>query len=153
MADGYTLTGTLSQLVQVSIADSATVTLSGASINADSGFNSSEVTGIPALACLGDATIIIADGTENTVFGIHNPYTGGGAGIYVPSGSTVTVTGNGTLTVQGAITESPYTYDPSAFWLILSFFCVRDSSSSPKGLFCNERSEWKNGARLARNCG
>ncbi len=102
VTDGYTITGTLSQLVQVSIADGATVTLSGVSINADSEFNSSQVTGFPALACLGDATIIIADGTENTLYGIHNPYTGGGAGIYVPSGSTVTVTGNGALTVQGA---------------------------------------------------
>ncbi|MCR5724827.1 MAG: Ig-like domain-containing protein [Treponema sp.] len=102
VADGYTITGTLSVAVQVSIADGATVTLSGASINADSGFDSSEVTGFPALACLGDATISIADGTENTLYGIHNPYTGGGAGIFVPSGSTVTVTGNGALTVQGA---------------------------------------------------
>lgn len=45
------------------------------------------------LNCLGDATIILADGTTNTVKGFHVDY----PGIHVPSGKTLTITGTGML--------------------------------------------------------
>ena len=89
--DGETLTGTLANNVQISIADGATVILNGVSINAEGDWTSGNYAGI---TCLGDATIILS-GT-NTVKGFNEDY----PGIYVPEGSTVTIKGSGSLTAS-----------------------------------------------------
>lgn len=89
--NGETLTGTLANDVKISIADGATVTLNGVSINADGSSYDSEYAGI---TCLGDATIILS-GT-NTVKGFEPNY----PGIYVPESKTVTIKGSGSLTAS-----------------------------------------------------
>lgn len=52
------------------------------------------------LTCLGDATLILEDGTNNTVKGFHRWY----PGIFVPEGKTLTIRGGaqgtGTLTAN-----------------------------------------------------
>ena len=85
--DGEMLTGTLGDNYKISIAAGATVMLQDVKI---SGTNSvrSRWAGI---TCLGDATLIIK-GT-NAVWGFYENY----PGIYVPSGSTLTITGSGSL--------------------------------------------------------
>ena len=93
VADGYTITGTLSAAVKVSIADGAKVTLKGASINAEGTWTSGDYAG---LNCLGDATITLEAGTTNTVKGFKRTY----PGIHVPSGKTLTINGTGALTVS-----------------------------------------------------
>ena len=91
--DGDVLTGTLGANVKISIADGATVTLNGVTINGtdDSSYKWA------GLTCEGDATITLADGTTNIVKGFDSGY----SGIYVPSGKTLIIkgqaVGNGTL--------------------------------------------------------
>lgn len=89
--DGNVLTGTLSKDCKVSIEAGATVTLSGVSINADV-----RVDGYCAgITCLGDATIILADGTTNTVKSLESRfYPCIQAG---PEGTTLTIRGTGKL--------------------------------------------------------
>ncbi len=84
--DCDTLTGTLNANVKISIAASATVTLDGVSINANGNWTSGYYAGI---TCEGDATLILKDGTTNTVKGFDNFY----PGIYVPENSTLTIQG------------------------------------------------------------
>lgn len=88
--DGYTVTGTLGANVKISIADGATVTLDGVTINGVDN-NSYKWAGIN---CLGDATIILS-GT-NTVKGFHQNY----PGIHVPQDKTLTIQGSGSLTAS-----------------------------------------------------
>ena len=99
--DGTTIIGTLSKAVQIKIADGATVTLNGVSINPDG-----KLTGITSdgITCEGDAIIILADGSENTVVGMTKyPIGNGGAGIYIRSGKTLTLKGStGILIAKGA---------------------------------------------------
>ena len=91
--NGDMLTGKLGNNYQVSIAAGATVTLNGASINYDSyPVLSGAFAGI---TCLGNATIIIS-GTDY-VKGLNSGY----PGIFVPSGSTLIITGSGTLFALG----------------------------------------------------
>ena len=91
--NGDVLTGTLGANVKISIADGATVTLFNANIN---GTNNSSYNWA-GLTCLGNATIILADGTTNIVKGFNSGY----PGIYVPSGKTLIIkgqaVGSGTL--------------------------------------------------------
>ena len=90
--DGMTITGTFLQYYnpyKISIAAGATVTLDGVDINS-SGYASGNYAG---LTCLGDAIIILKDGTTNTVKGFNTSY----PGIHVPSGKTLTIQGTGTL--------------------------------------------------------
>jgi hypothetical protein len=89
---GKILTGTLAANVKVSIADGATVTLDGVTINGVHN-NSYRWAGI---TCNGDATIILKDGTTNTVKGFHSNY----PGIYVPTAHTLTIQGDGSLTAR-----------------------------------------------------
>jgi len=84
--DGWIIKGTLGVNQQIFIADGATVTLKNVNINASSTWTSGEYAGI---TCLGDATIILKDGTTNTVNGFHKEY----PGIYVPSGKTLVICG------------------------------------------------------------
>jgi len=91
--NGDMLMGKLGNNYQVSIAAGATVTLNGASINYDSyPVLSGAFAGI---TCLGNATLIIS-GTDY-VKGLNSGY----PGIFVPSGSTLIITGSGTLFALG----------------------------------------------------
>lgn len=81
--NGMTIYGTYSAYVKVSIADGATVTLRNANIQMESWVS------FAGLSCLGDATIILEDGTENTVKGgLGRP------GIHVVEGKNLTIQGN-----------------------------------------------------------
>ena len=90
--DGETLTGKLAGNYKISIADGATVTLDGVTIT---GENSSDYKWA-GITCLGDATIILKDGSENTVKGFYERY----PGIYVP-GDDENPANNKTLTIKG----------------------------------------------------
>ena len=75
---------------KVSIADGATVTLDGATITYT--VNGADYAG---LTCLGDATIVLADGTTNTVVGgLDGSGYSNWPGIFVPEGKTLTINGN-----------------------------------------------------------
>jgi len=87
--DGETLYGTLVNNVKISIADGATVTLDGITIN---GVNN-DTYEWAGLTCLGDATIILKDGTMSNVKGFYLGF----PGINVPLGSTLTIKGTGSL--------------------------------------------------------
>ncbi len=90
--NGMTLTGTLSANYKITIADGATVTLDGVTINGTDDENYKWA----GINCAGNATIVLKDGTENTVKGFHSDY----PGIHVPMGSTLTIEGPGTLTAS-----------------------------------------------------
>ena len=96
--DGMTITGRLGANVKVSIAADATVTLDGVTIVG----NDDENYKWAGLNCLGDATIILKDRTQNRVQGFHEDY----PGIHVPAGSRLTITGgtlgNGMLTATSS---------------------------------------------------
>ena len=82
--------GTLSGEYQISIADGATVTLDGISIS-----YAAKKGNYPGLNCLGDATIVLGDGTTNTVVsGFDGEGYNNWPGIYVPTGKTLTINGN-----------------------------------------------------------
>jgi hypothetical protein len=90
--DGDILTGTLAENHKISIAADATVTLSGVSINDDDEgtgkrWSSGDYAG---LTCLGKATIVLADGTTNTIKGFDTSYPGIEGG---PEGTTLTIEG------------------------------------------------------------
>ena len=96
--DGDILTGTLGANVKISIADGATVTLNGVTIN---GTYHSDYSWA-GLTCEGSATIILADGSTNIVKGFYSGY----PGIYVPSGNTLIINGqtdgNGSLNASSS---------------------------------------------------
>ena len=89
-SDGEVLTGTLAGNYKISIADGATVTLDGVTINGVNDMNY-EWAGI---TCLGDATIILS-GT-NTVKGFYEDY----PGIQAAAGKTLIINGTGSLTAS-----------------------------------------------------
>ncbi len=95
--NGQTLKGKLGANVQISIADGATVTLDNASINANGAWTSGNYAGI---TCLGNATIILKDGTTNTVKGFYEVY----PGIQPAEGYTLTI--NGGAAGTGKLTAS-----------------------------------------------
>lgn len=80
--DGTTITGTLANNVKISIAAGATVTLDGASINANNAFTSGSYAG---LTCNGSATIVLKG--ANFVHAIAKNY----PGIYIPADYTLTI--------------------------------------------------------------
>ena len=89
--DGDVLKNSLNRDVSVAIANNATVTLSGIYI-----YKPSSSQTIPGITCNGNSTIILADGTSNSVEGrMSRP------GIYVSSGNTLTIQGTGTLRAFG----------------------------------------------------
>lgn len=83
--DGEILVGTLGANVKISIAAGATVTLGGMSIN---GVQNPDYRWA-GITCLGDATIILKDGTTNVVKGFYQYY----PGIWVPKDKTLTIMG------------------------------------------------------------
>ena len=86
LSNGDVLTGKLSVYARIVIKAGATVTLDGIDLNVT--LNKSDGS-IPGIACAGNATIILKDGTTNKVKG----FSSNNAGIYVPSGSTLTIQG------------------------------------------------------------
>ena len=89
-----TLTGTGGANTYVTIADGTTVTLSGVNITAIADDDNHQW---PGITCLGDAVIVLAEGTTNSVKGgMNNP------GIYVPQGYNLTIQGSGTLNATGS---------------------------------------------------
>ena len=93
LQDGVVLMGTGSENTHLSIADGATVTLSGVDITAYANDQNNQRAGI---TCLGDAVIILEKGTTNNVMGGYdNP------GILVPEGKTLTIRGSGSLNATG----------------------------------------------------
>ena len=87
--DGMTLYGTLQGYHKVSVAAGATVTLSNAVISLAQR-QDCEWAGV---SCIGDARIVLADASTNTVKGCHIYY----PGIHVPVGSTLAIAGRGVL--------------------------------------------------------
>ena len=87
LSDGDVVTGTGGANTQLKIADGATVTLAGLTNNSITISND-----IAGIKCEGNATIILADGTINTLKGRWNM-----SAIYIPSGKTLTIRGGGTL--------------------------------------------------------
>ena len=85
--DGDHVIGTGGVNTQLKIADGATVTLSGVMNNSIT--ISDDIAGIE---CLGDATIVLYNESENMLKGQWNMPC-----IYIPSGKTLTIRGDGTL--------------------------------------------------------
>lgn len=96
LQDGAMVVGELLTAHKISIADGATVTLSGVSIE---GFDNDGMQWA-GITCEGSATIILEG--ENTVSGYHRHY----PGIYVPAGSTLAIRGAGSLTARGSLNGS-----------------------------------------------
>ena len=92
LQDGNTATGTLGSNVRVSIASGAEVTLSGATINGSNNWHFAWA----GLECRGNATVVLADGTTNTIRGFYSTH----PGIYIPNGYTLTIQGTGRLDVS-----------------------------------------------------
>ena len=90
--DGETLTGTLAGNYKITIADGATVTLDGVTINGES--VDDDAYKHAGITCEGDATIILS-GT-NSVKGFYEDY----PGIFVPENKTLTIKGDGSLTAS-----------------------------------------------------
>ena len=113
--DGDVLTGTLdgtTQKYKISIADGATVTLDGVSINGvtDGAADASQsIVNWAGLTCEGNATIILKEGTTNTVRGFYHRC----PGIFVPQGYTLTIDGPGTLNASGSISTEANHVDKS----------------------------------------
>lgn len=88
--NGVTIIGTLGGKHKISIADGATVVLKDATISYSS--NGADYAG---LTLLGDGTLVLADGTTNTVVGgLDGSGYSNWPGIYVPVGKTLTINGN-----------------------------------------------------------
>jgi hypothetical protein len=90
LGDGAVLSGMGGADTHVTIAHGATVTLMGVNITDIPDARDHRWAGI---TCEGDATIILADGTTNSVKGGDEDF----PGIYVPSDKTLTIRGGGTL--------------------------------------------------------
>ncbi len=97
--DGYTLTGELKSKVKISIADGATVTLAGVTIDGMT-LNSEDSWDYnwAGLTCLGNANIVLNG--ENTVTTFYGESPGIQAG---PDDTTLTISGSGKLTAKGNI--------------------------------------------------
>ena len=94
LLNGHILTGTGGANTHVTIADGATVTLSGVNITAITNNSSHQW---PGISCLGNATIVLGGSTTNTVKGGYQS-----SGIYVPEYKTLTLQGSGTLNATGS---------------------------------------------------
>ena len=102
LRDGQGVTGSLvrtddTKKVMVTIADGATVTLSGVTI--DGKATSGHSTPWAGITCEGDANIILSGANTVTNFDSWYP------AIFVPSGKTITVGGTGSLTASNTYNE------------------------------------------------
>ena len=103
VGDGAILTGTLGANVQISIADDATVTLDGVNIT-NLGINCDWA----GINCPGDATIILKDGSTNTVCaGRDSDDFNNYPGIWIAPDKKLTIKGGGQLTAYSNDTN-PY---------------------------------------------
>ncbi len=93
LLDGNILTGTGGPNTRVKIADGATVTFSGVNITAIANDSDHQW---PGIDCLGNAVIVLGEGTTNTVKGGYYS-----SGIYVPANKTLTIQGSGTFNATG----------------------------------------------------
>jgi len=91
--DGETLTGTLASNVKISIAAGATVTLKDVNIT-NLGINCDWA----GINCPGDATLVL-EGTNTVCAGRADNGYNNYPGIYIAPGKTLTIQGDGTLTV------------------------------------------------------
>ncbi|MCR4859191.1 MAG: hypothetical protein K5910_00845 [Bacteroidales bacterium] len=91
---GDILTGTGGTNTHVTIDPGATVTLWNATIPGREDESETEWAGI---TCTGDAQIILADGSTNSVEGYDSDF----PGIFVPYGYTLTICGSGTIIAKG----------------------------------------------------
>jgi len=97
--NGDILTGYLAGFYKIEIADGATITLDNVYIRGPYDLNGSSYKWA-GLTCLGDATIILKDDTDNSIepFAVYYP------NIYVPEGKTLTIQGeskgSGRLTLK-----------------------------------------------------
>ena len=98
LVDGDVLTGTGGKYTNVSIADGATVTLSSVDIT-DRNQAGDDTYSWAGLTCLGDAVIVLADGTINKVKGGYYIY----PGILISEGYTLTIRGSGALEAYSGI--------------------------------------------------
>ena len=104
--NGDVLTGALANRQKITIAAGATVTLSDATINLTANTTSAEqASGYSALTCLGDATILLADGTTNTLNELYYYWAIIQPG---PTGTTLTIDGTGTLNATTGNSNSGY---------------------------------------------
>jgi hypothetical protein len=95
--NGDLLSGTMIEPCKISIADKATVTLAGVSINAGETWKN-DAYKYAGITCLGNATLVLADGTENVVTALGSSYPGIHAAYKVGTSTcTLTITGNGKL--------------------------------------------------------
>ena len=97
--------GELIAPVKISVADGATVTLDGVTIE---GVNDEKYKWA-GITCLGDATIILKEGSTNLVRGFHED----APGIYIAEGKTLIIKGDGSLTASPVYykdTWTPYYY-------------------------------------------
>ena len=87
-----TIYGRLGGLYKISVTNGVTLTLNGIEIpgTGDSDYK------MAGIECLGDATIILAAGSVNTVKGCYNY-----PGIYIPRNCTLTIKGTGSLSATG----------------------------------------------------
>jgi hypothetical protein len=98
LEDGDVLTGTLdgandaTKRVKISIADGATITLRDAHVLGYYTIATDATERWAGLNCIGDATIILDDGTENEVQGSYYAY----PGIHIPANKTLIINANGT---------------------------------------------------------
>ncbi len=102
-SDKETLYGTLDANVKISIADGATVTFDGLTINGvnDANYKWAGIT------CLGDATIILKEGSVNSVMGFYQT----APGIFIPEGKTLIIKGDGNLTASPVYYYDVIDYD------------------------------------------
>lgn len=100
LGDGATLTGQGGENTRVAIASNATVTLDDVAIRNIPDDDNHMWAGI---TCLGNATIVLAEGTNNNVMGGDAGYPGIKVG---PIGTTLTIRGSGSLVVQSNKTFS-----------------------------------------------
>ena len=109
LVDGNVVTGTGGEYTRIVIADGATVTLRDINITSpystgkkvyedDATWVTNEEHPWSGITCLGNATIILADGANNFVQGGGTRYSGIQPG---PPGTTLTIRGNGTLEARG----------------------------------------------------
>lgn len=91
------LTGTLNSAYGIKVGAGATVMLDNATISPNTGESG---VGVAGIHCLGNATIILNDGTTNEVTGGENG-TSHYPGIYVASDYKLTIRGTGSLTATG----------------------------------------------------
>ena len=99
--DGETLTGTLASNVKISIADGATVTLKDVNIT-----NLGDNCDWAGINCPGDATLVL-EGTNTACAGRDGSGYNNYPGIWIASGKTLTIQGDGTLTAYSHATN-PY---------------------------------------------